>query len=233
MKKTALLIVLFLANAAFAQQWSTSTNSIYSNNNKVVIGGTTYSGSFGTNEPLLQLVAPANATSWLTMSGHSKGITFGAGQYGTGLYLSAGEPFFFAYSGTKVLNVNPITAGNPGGSVSIGTALNPGGYKLAVGGKIMAEELKVQLQAQWPDYVFTKDYQLPTLDEVEKQIQEKGHLANVPSACEVEENGFEVGDMARIQQEKIEELTLYIIELNKKLEAQDKRMQLLEAKINN
>lgn len=120
------------------------------------------------------------------------------------------------------------------GNVTIGTALTPTAYKLAVGGKIIAEELKVKLQsAGWPDYVFGEDYILPTLAEVEKQIKENGHLKNVPSATEIKTNGLEVGEMARIQQEKIEELTLYIIELNKRLEAQDKRMQLLEATINN
>lgn len=111
------------------------------------------------------------------------------------------------------------------GNVGIGTVTPPAGYKLAVAGKIIAEELKVQLQTSWPDYVFTNDYKLPTLEEVEKQIKEKGHLKNVPSAQEVKENGIELGEITRIQQEKIEELTLYIIELNKKLEA-------LEAKVN-
>ncbi len=113
------------------------------------------------------------------------------------------------------------------GNITIGTVLTPSTYKFAVGGKIIAEELKVQLQSQWPDYVFSKDYQLPTLAQVEKQIKEKGHLANVPTACEIETNGFEVGEMARIQQQKIEELTLYIIELNKKLETQNKKIEAL------
>lgn len=112
------------------------------------------------------------------------------------------------------------------GNVSIGTQLTPGGYKLAVGGKIIAEELKIQLQSSpWPDYVFSSDYKLPTLEEVEKQIKEKGHLVNVPSACEIEENGFEVGNMTVIQQEKIEELTLYIIEQNKINEKQNTELE--------
>ena len=113
------------------------------------------------------------------------------------------------------------------GNITIGTTLTPIAYKLAVGGKIIAEELKVQLQAQWPDYVFKKKYKLPTLAEVEKQIQDKGHLLNMPSAIEIEKNGFDVGEMARIQQEKIEELTLYIIELNKKLDLQNDKIKLL------
>lgn len=118
------------------------------------------------------------------------------------------------------------------GNITIGTALTPSTYKLAVGGKIIAEELKVQLQAQWPDYVFVKDYKLPTLAEVEKYIQEKGHLSNVPSASEIEKNGFEVGEMARIQQQKIEELNLYIIELNKINEKQNKKIDQLDTLVN-
>lgn len=103
------------------------------------------------------------------------------------------------------------------GNITIGTALTPSTFKLAVGGKIIAEELKVQLQAQWPDYVFAKDYKMQTLPELEKQIQEKGHLPNMPSSKEVKENGIELGEMAKMQQEKIEELTLYLIQQNKEI----------------
>lgn len=93
-------------------------------------------------------------------------------------------------------------------------------YKLFVTGGILTDEIRVKLSSSgtWADYVFQDDYQLPTLEEVENHIKENGHLPNVPSAKEVEENGINVADMARIQQEKIEELTLYIIELNKRIE---------------
>ncbi len=106
------------------------------------------------------------------------------------------------------------------GNVGIGTT-TPGDYKLAVAGStgIIAEKVTVKLATQWPDYVFTKDYELPTLKEVEKQILEKGHLANIPSAAEVKENGIELGDMNKKLLEKIEELTLYTIQQEKKLEA--------------
>ncbi len=108
------------------------------------------------------------------------------------------------------------------GKVGIGTENVPTDFKLGVAGKIIAEELKVQLQVQgsWPDYVFKNEYQLPSLQEVEQQIQEKGHLANMPSACEVEENGIEVGEMNRLLLEKIEELTLYTIDQQKQLDQQ-------------
>lgn len=97
-------------------------------------------------------------------------------------------------------------------------------YRLSVKGKIRAEEIKVY--NTWADYVFKADYRLPNLKDVETYIKENGHLPNVPSAEEVTEKGLELGEMAKIQQEKIEELTLYII-------AQNKRIEALEQKINN
>ncbi len=91
-------------------------------------------------------------------------------------------------------------------------------YELFINGGILATEVRVA--TTWADYVFEDDYSLPTLEEVECYIEENGHLPNVPSAKEVEEQGIEVGEMAKIQQEKIEELTLYVIEQNKQLEKQ-------------
>ncbi|EOG6896206.1 hypothetical protein ACLH3T_001557 [Flavobacterium psychrophilum] len=89
-------------------------------------------------------------------------------------------------------------------------------YKLSVKGRIRAEEVKVY--NTWADYVFNKDYKLTPLAEVEKFIKENKHLPNVPSAKEVTEKGLELGEMAKIQQEKIEELTLYLIQQNKEIQ---------------
>ncbi|WP_396591854.1 fibronectin type III domain-containing protein [Allomuricauda sp. R78024] len=97
------------------------------------------------------------------------------------------------------------------GNVGIGTSTIPTDYRLAVSGKIISEELKVQLQATWPDYVFKEGYDLPSLEEVQQHITEKGHLPNIPTAKEVKEHGIEVGEMNRLLLEKIEELTLYIL----------------------
>lgn len=93
-------------------------------------------------------------------------------------------------------------------------------YVLAVGGKMVAEEVKVALMtgSAWPDYVFTKTYKLPTLQEVENHINEKGHLKNIPSAKDVKENGVLLGNMNAKLLEKIEELTLYIIQQNKEIQ---------------
>ncbi len=107
-------------------------------------------------------------------------------------------------------------------NVGIGTT-NTQGYRLAVAGSIIAEELTIELQTDWPDYVFFENYALPSLDEVERHIREKGYLINIPSASEVRE-GIQVGQINAKLLEKIEELTLYTI-------AQEKRIRSLESEL--
>ncbi|MCZ8354642.1 MAG: hypothetical protein O9340_07900 [Cyclobacteriaceae bacterium] len=101
------------------------------------------------------------------------------------------------------------------GNVAIGTN-DPKGYKLAVAGKLVAEEVNVKLRGNWPDYVFDSKYQLPTLPELENYLFKNKHLPNVPSAQDVSDKGIELGEMNKILLQKIEELTLYVIELDKR-----------------
>lgn len=117
------------------------------------------------------------------------------------------------------------------GNVGIGT-LNPGDWKLAVKGKIRATEVKVE--TGWADFVFYEDYDLPTLEDVEMHIKEKGHLKDIPDAKEVEENGILLGEMNAKLLQKIEELTLYTIEQEKKikqLKTKDKELTSLNKKL--
>lgn len=101
------------------------------------------------------------------------------------------------------------------GNVGIGV-LNPNN-RLDVNGTIHSKEVKVDMLG-WSDFVFKKEYNLPTLEEVEKHIAEKGHLENIPSEEEVLKNGINVGEMNAKLLQKIEELTLYMIEMKKENE---------------
>ena len=107
------------------------------------------------------------------------------------------------------------------GNVRIGAGTASPTKTLEVNGTIRSKEVLVEV-ANWSDFVFDKDYDLRTLKEVESYIKENGHLPDVPSAEEVKTNGVEVGEMNAILLQKIEELTLYIIELEKKIDEFDK-----------
>nr|WP_315202965.1 hypothetical protein [uncultured Flavobacterium sp.] len=121
------------------------------------------------------------------------------------------------------------------GNVGIGS-INPDS-KLTVKGKIHAEEVKIDLAVP-ADYVFQKyytgkselkpDYTLLTLPEIEKFAQANHHLPNVPSAKEIKENGLHLGEMSNILLQKIEELTLYVIEIKKENENMKKENDLMK-----
>jgi hypothetical protein len=101
------------------------------------------------------------------------------------------------------------------GSLGIGTTTPT--YKLSVNGTIGAKEIKVT-SSGWSDFVFEPDYDLPSLQEVETFIDQNGHLPDIPSAEEVKANGISLGEIDAKLLQKIEELTLYVIELKKENE---------------
>ena len=113
------------------------------------------------------------------------------------------------------------------GNVGIGTD-NPQN-KLDVNGTIRAKEILVE--SDWADFVFKQNYKLPTLREVEEHIEEKGTLPNVPSEEEVKANGISVGKTNALLLQKIEELTLYVIQQQKAMEQQQKEIEELKLKI--
>ena len=135
-----------------------------------------------------------------------------------------------AYAGIKFFTAGQYRMGiNTNGNVGIGTE-NPQN-KLDVAGTIRATEVKVEA-LPWADFVFDKDYKLPTLQEVENHINEHKHLPDIPSEAEVKENGVSLGEMQAKLLQKIEELTLYTIELNKTVKEQGELIQELKSKIN-
>lgn len=116
------------------------------------------------------------------------------------------------------------------GNVGIGVT-NPT-QKLQVAGTVYSTEVKVEIAAgTGPDYVFEPDYKLRTLEETRKYISKNKHLPEIPSAKEMESNGIEIGKMNMVLLQKIEELTLYMIDMNKRMNELETENQELKKEI--
>lgn len=142
-----------------------------------------------------------------------------------GSYLP--EHKFVVKDGSAMIEGNILTNSN----IGIGTNSFVDGtktYRLSISGNMRAHEIKVY--TDWADFVFEKDYKLPTLEDVEAFIKENGHLKDIPSAKEVEGNGIEVGEMNKLLLQKVEELTLYLIEQNKEIMDMKKQIEALKSK---
>ncbi len=192
------------SDIAFGYGASSGTN--FKENIRLFGNGNMHIGKYGT---------------WVTATDDRK-INFGDGDYvhigemgaDDRLEMQAGS--FNFKNGDVFIGTNNFTSGS--------------GYKLRVGGKIFSEEVRVQLQSAWPDYVFEKKYKKLSLEELEKYVDENKHLPNIPSAVEVEKNGQHLGEIQQKMLEKIEELSLYIIELNKKVQMQASEIEKLKKK---
>jgi hypothetical protein len=143
----------------------------------------------------------------------------------------------FRHGGTGEINIDaPGVIGGrlkivDNGNVGIGTTTPDA--KLAVKGQIHAQEVKIDLNgAVAPDYVFEPTYHLKPLSEIETYIKENKHLPEVPSAKEMEANGVQLGEMNMLLLKKVEELTLHLIEQNKKLETQQNQLQTQQMEMN-
>lgn len=139
-------------------------------------------------------------------------------------------------TGTQLSNANIFTVNSLGksffqvkanGSVGIGTT-DTKGYKLAVNGSAIFQKVKVKNYSAWPDYVFRPGYNLPSLTAIENFIREYQHLPGMPSASDIAKNDLDLGEMNRKLLEKVEEQMLYILELNKELQALKGKVKSLE-----
>lgn len=144
----------------------------------------------------------------------------------------ASSPFYIQHDAG-----NLFLCGEENGQVGIGVETAEGlpddtDFLLAVDGKIIAEEVRVELSGFWPDYVFEKNYTLKPLDKLNEEIKTLGHLPGIPSAAQVATEGFELGDMQRKLLEKIEELTLYVLELHNTNKALTQEIEILKSKVN-
>jgi hypothetical protein len=197
---------------------------------KLHVEGNTY---VGTNQ--IQFLGASNGLNWIQSFG---GSVFGNWQFKSSfdnIVLDAGfdagnlRKIVFKVGGSDKM----ILIEN--GNVGIGTTAPDS--KLAVNGIIHAKEVRVDLTG-WPDYVFEPTYHLKPLAEIETYIKENKHLPEVPSAKEMEKNGVQLGEMNMLLLKKVEELTLWVIELKKenaeqiaKYEEQQKEIEMLKRKI--
>jgi hypothetical protein len=115
------------------------------------------------------------------------------------------------------------------GNIGIGT-LTPK-EALSVNGNIRSKQVKVEI-TNWPDYVFKNDYQLPSLTDVKNYIDQNQHLPDMPSEAEVAKDGLNLGEMNKLLMKKVEELTLYLIEKDKKDREKDNLLISLQNQIN-
>ncbi|MGN7720844.1 hypothetical protein ACTJIK_08800 [Chitinophaga sp. 22620] len=158
-------------------------------------------------------------------------------------FNSAGKAIIRAYRGMAwdsylqfMTSGSSNTGGEPtvrmhishNGNIGIGTGTAEPQSLLAVNGEITAKKVKVTLTG-WPDYVFSRGFSLPSLQEVNSFIKLNHHLPGVPSAQDIEKDGLDIGEMQKIQMKKIEELTLYMIELKQENELLKQKVAALEA----
>jgi hypothetical protein len=127
-------------------------------------------------------------------------------------------------------NVERMRIDGTTGNISIGTP-DAHGFALAVNGQAIFTKVKVQQYGSWPDYVFQKEYHLPSLVELEKFINEHRHLPGIASEAEVREKGIDVGDQEATLLKKVEELTLYLIQENNRLTEQVTQMEEKDARL--
>lgn len=199
------------------------TTKAGSGNNNTILGFEAGANNLGNNNVLIGYRAASNNTF--------------AGGMTDMLYVHSGTnggnfPLIWGHFVNRLLKFNgKVGIGYGFGFPTWAGTVNVSDYNLFVHGGILTEEVRIMLKAQWADYVFEEDYNLPNLEEVEQFIKENKHLPNVPSSKEVSENGIELGEIATIQQEKIEELTLYVIEQNKINKEQAQQLEKQQSEI--
>ena len=162
--------------------------------------------------------------------GHNSPNQLESGRLRFSEYTNSFQGAFIHYDGSSnILNIgvhnandsntsndyNSIAIRRDNGNVGIGTEVT-GSHKLAVEGSIGAREVKVEASG-WSDFVFENDYELRTLEEVAQHIDENGHLPDIPSEEEVMTSGINLGEINAKLLQKIEELTLYMIDMNKRM----------------
>ena len=202
-------------------QFSGGYTDIYAGGTcKIRILGNGYVGIGTTTIPeMLTIAGNIKSTGTLTAGSLSTTGLVSAGSLSVTGLVSAGS-----LSTTGLVSAGSLKIS---GNVGIGTASTT--VLVTIKGKIIAGEIQVvDAGTITPDYVFKSDYKLMSLHDVETFVKKNSHLPEVPSVDEFRKDGMNISQMNKLLLKKVEELTLYLIEQNKKLEEQNKRIETLE-----
>jgi hypothetical protein len=131
------------------------------------------------------------------------------------------------YKEDQMINANLMVNRNIGVNGRMGIGVVSPSTELDVAGTIRSKEVKIEATG-WSDFVFDKNYKLPALSDIEAHIKEYKHLPDMPSESEVLENGISIGEMQSKLLQKIEELTLYTIELEKEINTLKEKLVILK-----
>lgn len=227
MKKTITgVFLLLIGSTPLSAQWTTTGNHISNSNSGNVGIGTTAPAQkldvrghmvfeVGGNPAIYTGIASSELNRYLLVM-NSTGHESASGLKAGGILVA--DVYNYASPSKNDLIVK--------GRVGIGTA-NPD-YSLTVNGGVHAREVRVDLSIPGPDYVFEKEYQLLSIEELQTYIDKHGHLPDVPSANEMKRDGVELATMNLVLLKKVEELTLYVIEQDKISRELKERIKALE-----
>ncbi|MDP3461688.1 MAG: hypothetical protein Q8S18_02750 [Bacteroidales bacterium] len=208
-------------NPIRSSQWENSGNRIFYNGNVGI----------GTNDPKERLSVDASWGRPINFHiGGSQNIYSNAYYEGVDKRAKEGPAYSINFSDTHMairvavdgaadsqISWTEVINFNSEGEIGIGTNIT-NGYKLAVAGKIIAQEMRIVFTVPESDFVFKPNYPLMPLNELKAFISTNNHLPEVPSATEFKENGYSVGTMDDLLLRKIEELTLYILQQQEEIE---------------
>lgn len=200
---------------------NTTTSSHLAVTNNAIVGGSV--GIGGVTSPTVPLHTLGGVRFVALANGISNNQVLSTDVDGNLSLVNKGG-YWQPHANTATIVYDGVVGVGMSNTASISTsAVSTYNYKLLVGGTLGARKVRVTLGTNWADYVFADDYKLQPLTEIEKFIKANKHLEGVPTAKEVKDNGVDIGDTQVILLKKIEELTLHLIELNKKIAKLEKR----------
>lgn len=207
--------IIFLSGFLFVQSFFAQLYTPNSNITGATINASTGNVGVGTNSPAVKLDVIGNGRFWDIVSGGSNSWIFHTPD-----------------DHRKTLHITPINSINGDWDWAKSFVINGENGDASLNGKLEAREIKVTLTPT-ADFVFEESYALPKLEDVEKHIREKKHLPEISSAKEMEKEGVNVGEFQIKLLQKVEELTLYIIDQNKQLKKQAEEIEELKKKYKN